>query len=65
MLRVRAEIAGIYAALGETDRAVEWLNRAYHGRSFQLVSLKVDPTLDNLRSDPRFQDLLDRVGLAF
>ena len=57
-------IAGIYAALGETDRAFEWLNRAYHGRSFQLVGLKVDPILDNLRSDPRFKDLLDRIGLA-
>jgi adenylate cyclase len=57
-------IAGIYAALGETDQAFEWLNKAYQDRSFQLVGLKVDPTLDNLRSDPRFQDLLDRVGLA-
>jgi hypothetical protein len=57
-------IAGIYAALGDRDQAFEWLNQAYQTRSFQLVGLRVDPTLDNLRSDPRFNDLLVRVGLA-
>ena len=57
-------IAGIYARVGEKDRAFDWLNRAYQERSFPLVSLKVDPSLDNLRLDPRFQDLLGRVGFA-
>jgi tetratricopeptide (TPR) repeat protein len=57
-------IAGIYAALGENDRAFECLNSAYQARSFEMVSLKVDPSLDNLRSDSRFQDLVARVGLA-
>ena len=56
-------IAGIYAALGEHDRAFEYLNRAFQARSFQLVSLKVDPSFRNLRSDPRFEDLLHRIGL--
>jgi len=57
-------IAGIYAGLGEKDLAFEWLEKAYKARSFQLVSLKVDPSLDNIRSDSRFANLLSRVGLA-
>ena len=50
-------------APGENDRAFELLNNAYQARSFQLVSLKVDPSFDNIHSDPRFQDLLRLVGL--
>jgi hypothetical protein len=56
-------LAGVYGALGETDKAFEMLNRAYLDRDLQLVSLKVDPTLDELRGDPRFADLVRRVGL--
>src|SRR5262245_2452771 len=55
-------IAEICAGLGEKDRAFEWLNKAYDQRSPLMVSLKVDPKLDSLRRDPRFQDLLRRVG---
>ena len=55
------EIAVVYTGLGEKERAFEWLNRACQERD--LTALKVDPLLDNLRSDPRFQDLLNRVGL--
>jgi tetratricopeptide (TPR) repeat protein len=57
-------IARIYAALGENDHAFECLDSAYSEKSPEIVSLKVDPSFDNLRSDPRFQDLLGRVGLA-
>jgi tetratricopeptide (TPR) repeat protein len=57
-------IARIYAALGENDRAFECLDTAYQARSPEIVSLKVDPSFDNLHSDPRFQDLLARVGFA-
>jgi TolB-like protein/Tfp pilus assembly protein PilF len=57
-------IALIYTGLGEKDRAFEWLENAYKERSDLLVYLKVDPRLDSLRSDPRFQDLLRRVGLT-
>jgi tetratricopeptide (TPR) repeat protein len=57
-------IARIYATLGENDRAFECLHGAYTARSPEIVILKVDPSLDNLHSDPRFQDLLVRVGLA-
>jgi hypothetical protein len=58
------DFAILYAGLGEKDQAFEWLERAYEERSFSLVmSLKAEPRLDNLQSDPRFQDLVRRVGL--
>jgi len=55
-------IAEIYAVLGDTDQAFGWLEKAYDNRSHQLVFLKVDPLVDSLRSDPRFQDLLRRLN---
>jgi TolB-like protein/DNA-binding winged helix-turn-helix (wHTH) protein/Tfp pilus assembly protein PilF len=58
------EIAVIYAGLGDKDKALEWLERAYEERASFLIFLKVDPRLDSLRPDPRFQDLLRRMGLA-
>jgi tetratricopeptide (TPR) repeat protein len=57
-------IARIYAALGQNDHAFGCLDSAYRERSPEIVSLKVDPSFDNLHSDPRFQNLLARVGLA-
>ena len=57
-------LATIYDSLGEHDRALDWLGRAYADRDFQVVSLKVDPALDSLRSSTRFQELLARAGLA-
>jgi hypothetical protein len=56
-------IATVYAALGDKDLAFAQLERAYAQRSFFLDFLKVDPELDSLRSDPRFQDLLRRMNL--
>jgi tetratricopeptide (TPR) repeat protein len=56
------EVAIIYAGLGEKDRAFEWLERAYQVRDKAMTCLKVDPPLDPLRSDPRFQDLLRRMN---
>jgi eukaryotic-like serine/threonine-protein kinase len=58
------EIATIHTALGEKDQAFEWLRRAYEERYSGLAYLKNDPALDGLRSDPRFADLMRRVGLA-
>jgi tetratricopeptide (TPR) repeat protein len=56
-------VATIYAALGDNDQAFQLLEGAYTERSQWLVQLKVDPRFANLRSDPRFQDLLRRIGL--
>ena len=55
-------VAFIHAALGEKDEAFEWLEKAYEERDQGMLYLKVDPTLDPLRSDPRFQDLLRRMN---
>jgi DNA-binding winged helix-turn-helix (wHTH) protein/tetratricopeptide (TPR) repeat protein len=52
----------IYAALGEMDRAFEWLEKAYLDRSEELAWLNIFPVPGNLRSDPRFTDLLRRIG---
>ncbi len=57
-------MAEIFAQLGETDLAFEWLEKAYQEHSFWLPFLNVHPHLDPLRADPRFQSLLARVGLA-
>lgn len=56
-------IALIYNGLGEHDEALAWLERAYAQRSPGIVFLKVEPKWNNLRSEPRFQDLLKRMGL--
>ena len=56
-------IAGDYARLGENDKAFEWLEKAYSTRNTDITYLKIDPSMDNLVSDPRFADLLRRVGL--
>ena len=56
-------IAGVYAALGEVDSAFESLDEAYKQHDLQLVSLKVDPSLDGVRSDPRFNQLMTAVGI--
>jgi serine/threonine-protein kinase len=55
-------VARSYAFLGEQDQAFEWLELAYRERDNWLVYLKVDRWWDGLRSDPRFKDLLRRVG---
>ena len=57
-------LALTYAALGEKDQAFEWLEKVYAERSGWMAHLKVDPRFDSLRSDPRFADLLRRVGFA-
>jgi len=56
-------LAGIHIGLGEEDRAMEYLEKSYEERSHWLIYLHIDPSMDGLRSDPRFQDLLGRVGL--
>ncbi len=57
------DIAIIYLGLGEKDQTFAWLDRAYEERCPVLELLKVEPSLDPLRSDPRFVSLLRRVNL--
>jgi adenylate cyclase len=61
--RVPLEIALIYASLGENDQAFKWLQTASDKHSFGMAYVKCDGRFDSLRSDPRFQDLLRRMGL--
>jgi eukaryotic-like serine/threonine-protein kinase len=58
------ELAILYAALGERDQAFASLEKAYEAHDVQFQFLGVSPEWDALRSDPRFQDLLRRVGLT-
>jgi TolB-like protein/DNA-binding winged helix-turn-helix (wHTH) protein/Tfp pilus assembly protein PilF len=55
--------AGFCALLGETDSAFRWLNAAFAQHASGLLVVKVDPTFDGLRSDPRFTALIERLGL--
>ncbi len=57
------DIALIHLGLGQKDQAFEWLEKAYVEHSESLRYLKADPRHDSLRPDPRFADLLRRVGL--
>jgi len=52
----------VYAGLQDNDQAIAWLEKAYKERSDFLLVLKVDPLFDGLRADPRFQDLVRRMG---
>jgi tetratricopeptide (TPR) repeat protein len=53
-----------YIGLSDKDQAFAWLDKSVTAHSPGLTALKVDPIYDSLRSDPRFQELLRRVGLA-
>ena len=55
--------AMMYGMLGENDRAFRWLEQGYRDRDPSFSGLNVDPCWDPLRSDPRFADLVRRVGL--
>jgi TolB-like protein/DNA-binding winged helix-turn-helix (wHTH) protein/Flp pilus assembly protein TadD len=57
------EMAIIYTGLGEKDLAFKWLRQACEGRHGLVVYLKFDPIFKSLRSDPRFADLLQYIGL--
>ena len=56
-------IARVYVGLGEKEEAFFWLNKGYSQNDAQLVDLKIDPTFDPLRSDPRYTELLRKIGL--
>ena len=56
-------IAELYADLGDKDQAFRWLNTAYQEHDWWLMGLKTDFLPDPLRSDPRFAELVRKVGL--
>jgi TolB-like protein/DNA-binding winged helix-turn-helix (wHTH) protein/Flp pilus assembly protein TadD len=58
-----AALVNVYIGLGDREQAFVWLEKAYQERSNYLAFLKVFPIIDPLRSDPRFADLVRRVGL--
>jgi tetratricopeptide (TPR) repeat protein len=57
------DLAELYARLGDKDHAFENLEKSYKEGAHNIAFLKVEPGLDNLRSDPRFARLLQRIGL--
>jgi len=57
------QIAEIYAYRGNSDLAFLWLNRAYQQRDSGMRSVKIDPLLKSLRRDPRYAELVKRMGL--
>jgi tetratricopeptide (TPR) repeat protein len=56
-------VALIYLGLGQKDQAFEWLEKAYDHRSMMLNWLNIEPRLDSIRSDPRYQQFGRRIGL--
>ena len=54
--------AMVYAQMGETDTAFKWLEKAYKDHEVEMYWLKVEPPFEPLRSDPRWQEMLDKVG---
>jgi serine/threonine protein kinase/Tfp pilus assembly protein PilF len=56
-------IATLFARLGEIDHAFEWLEKAYQVRDADMVDIATEPSFDFIHSDPRYADLLRRVGM--
>jgi serine/threonine-protein kinase len=62
-LPLASQVAGLHAALGDPQAALRWLERAAEARETPLLWLQVDPRFDPLRAEPRFRDLVRRLGL--
>lgn len=58
------DMANLCAHSGDKDQAFEWLEKAYESRDEWVRFLKVEPAFDSLRADPRYADLLRRIGLS-
>jgi eukaryotic-like serine/threonine-protein kinase len=58
------DVAIVCAGLGDKDQAFQWLEKAFQERAHYLVHIKWEPRFENLHSDPRFQNLLRRIGLT-
>jgi serine/threonine protein kinase/Tfp pilus assembly protein PilF len=59
-----AGVAMIYARIGEVEQAFQWLEKAYDARDESILWLKNEQGYDNIRSDPRFENMVQRVGLG-
>jgi len=57
-------IGCFYAEIGDREKALAWLEKSFEARQADLISMKIDPALDSLHDDARYQDLLRRVHLA-
>lgn len=57
------EIAAIHLSLGDKKKTFEFLEKAFNERSFHITYLKIRPEFDSIRNDPRFGDLIRRIGL--
>ena len=57
------ELASLHFALEQSDEGFEWLSRAFQDRCFELISLRVDPRWQSLKSNSRFHQLFSRLGL--
>ncbi|MGD0477513.1 MAG: adenylate/guanylate cyclase domain-containing protein [Nitrososphaerales archaeon] len=57
------DIAVFHFGLGENDKGFEWLERSYHMKEADLIFMKLEPELDGVRTDPRYINLLKRLGL--
>ncbi|MGI8640871.1 MAG: TPR end-of-group domain-containing protein [Pyrinomonadaceae bacterium] len=58
------DIAMVYHGLDERDKTLEWLEKGYQQREPRMALLKVERKWDNLHDDPRFQDLMRRIGFS-
>jgi len=56
-------IARMYAGLGENNKVFDWLNQAYADHSDHLLNLTIDPLFDGIRKDPRYIELVGKIGL--
>ena len=56
-------IAALYLVINERDQGFKWMERAIEEKDHRLIYLNVDPLLDDIRSDPRFKDVLKKINL--
>jgi hypothetical protein len=57
-------MGAIYNGLGEKNEAFKWFYKAYEERSSLLIHLRMEPEFDNLHTDPRYKDLMNRLGFS-
>jgi hypothetical protein len=56
-------VAELCFSLEEYDKGFEWLNKAYEERNYGILTIKVNPNFDGVRSDPRFKKILRKINL--